>query len=208
MVYTPLWKIKYAVTSPFLRLMIHMRLRLCLSLLAGGPPDFPHGFGQAHIVGLELIVPPSNDEHGKHVSVLKGLTPAGHAPFRKVVGYYVLEAGVSVDDQQGNEGSVQERAERASGERSNGQRQHSYGDNSVKSPVVAAVLRVWLRSFVDIVHSALDLLRQRRKNGSSAGSLEAGGLRDNGRSLGEMLEAEGGEDGAGGGLPERRTQSE
>lgn len=78
----------------------------------------------------------------------------------------------------------------------------------VKSPVVAAVLRVWLRSFVGIVHSALDLLRQRRKNGSSAGSLEAGGLRDNGRSLGEMLEAEGGEDGAGGGLPERRTQSE
>lgn len=69
--------------------MIHMRLRLCLSLLAGSLPDLPHGFGQAHIVGLELIVSPSNDKHGKHVGVFKGLTPAGHAPFRKVVGYYV-----------------------------------------------------------------------------------------------------------------------
>lgn len=78
----------------------------------------------------------------------------------------------------------------------------------IKGPVVAAVLRVWFRGFVGIVHGALDLLRQRRKNGSSAGGLEAGGLGDNGRSLGEVLEAEGGEDGAGGGLPERRTQSE
>ena len=78
----------------------------------------------------------------------------------------------------------------------------------VKGPVVATVLGVWLGSFVGVVDSALDLLRQRRKNGSSAGGLEAGGLRDNGRSLGEMLEAEGGEDGAGGSLPECRTQSE
>lgn len=68
---------------------MHIRLRLCLSLLARRLPDLPNGLGQANVVRLELVVSPSNDEHGKHVGVLESLTPAGHAPFREVVGYYV-----------------------------------------------------------------------------------------------------------------------
>lgn len=75
--------------------MIHIRIRLCFSLLAGRLPDLLNGFGQTNVVRLELVVSPSNDEHGKHVGVLESLTPAGHAPFREVVGYYV-PSGVHV----------------------------------------------------------------------------------------------------------------
>jgi hypothetical protein len=103
-------------------------------------PDLLDGGGQTNVVGLELVPTPADNEDGEEVEPVGSLADKGDAPRREVVGdagpvnvvrpivssifpnqAILLETHVCVQDEHGNETSINQRQCGTGGEGNDGQ---------------------------------------------------------------------------------------
>jgi len=103
-------------------------------------PDLLDGSGQTNVVGLELVPTPTDNEDGEEVEPVGSLANKGDAPRGEVIGdagpvdvvrktitantdrAILLEAHVCVENEHGNETSVNQRQCGTGGEGNDGQR--------------------------------------------------------------------------------------
>lgn len=142
---------------------------ISLSLCSPNPLD---GLGNTNVVGLKLVEAVGDEKSESSQNPGQKCTHTGNAPGREVVNDASIEANVGVNDEQTAENRVGNGIQRASSEGSDAERDESSRDESLKSPVIAAVGGRWLWHRGGVVGRTLDLLGQRREDGAAGSGVE------------------------------------